>query len=158
MSQGLILKSDSEINIREFIDDTQSIACEWNHKLQFCQLFDTSDEIHHEMKTLHLSRMVHLKTMIREYVHNQKIHTFALVCFIHTNELCEDRLALAFSYIISAHVIVLKNRCFVCKKTNSQLCSLCNRAFYCSRECQFIDYPNHKDHCQKPTKELNHED
>lgn len=37
--------------------------------------------------------------------------------------------------------------CRVCKKDNAKKCSGCLRAFYCSIECQKIDWTDHKTRC-----------
>lgn len=157
-NEKVILKSDCQEYVEEFIQDANSLVCEWNHNLQFCQLLDTAEQVQQEIKNLTSSKLYHLKTMTREYIYKTKTYTFALVCFVHPSELLEDHLALAFNYIISAHVILLKNHCFVCKKTNSKLCSRCNLVFYCSRECQLIDRSVHKEICKKPQRQLNHND
>ncbi|TNV82760.1 hypothetical protein FGO68_gene7316 [Halteria grandinella] len=41
--------------------------------------------------------------------------------------------------------------CQVCQKQipNIKLCSACKSAYYCSRDCQKVDYPSHKFQCKK---------
>ena len=39
-------------------------------------------------------------------------------------------------------------KCRKCKKPDAySICSRCNLAFYCGKECQLVDWPNHKRSC-----------
>ena len=39
--------------------------------------------------------------------------------------------------------------CKVCGKKGEYKCSKCGKVIYCSRECQFKDWGNHKNNCNK---------
>ena len=44
------------------------------------------------------------------------------------------------------------NRCKLCGKRGEYKCSKCGKVCYCSRECQFKDWTNHKDNCRSSSK------
>lgn len=42
----------------------------------------------------------------------------------------------------------MNNKCKKCKKTGAQsICSRCTFVYYCSKECQISDWPQHKRNC-----------
>lgn len=44
-----------------------------------------------------------------------------------------------------------ENNCIVCGAKATNFCANCKNTYYCSREHQQIDWPNHKKVCKKPT-------
>ena len=45
-------------------------------------------------------------------------------------------------------------KCKKCEKQAYKRCSKCKSVWYCSRECQVGDWPNHKESCNRIAKEL----
>ena len=45
-------------------------------------------------------------------------------------------------------------KCNKCQKQAFKRCSKCKSVWYCSRECQVGDWPQHKEKCKKLAKEL----
>lgn len=47
--------------------------------------------------------------------------------------------------------------CTTCKlvRLNLSMCSKCKKTVYCSRECQKMDFPNHKKKCTAPSNNVN---
>jgi zinc finger MYND domain-containing protein 10 len=45
-------------------------------------------------------------------------------------------------------------KCGKCQKQAFKRCSKCKSVWYCSKECQVGDWPNHKSACNKKAKEL----
>jgi hypothetical protein len=43
----------------------------------------------------------------------------------------------------------LVDSCFVCAKATPIRCRACHDIFYCSRECQRIDWPHHREECER---------
>jgi hypothetical protein len=41
--------------------------------------------------------------------------------------------------------------CAQCNRTTGKTCSICRQAFYCSKECQKIQWPTHKHICKSKT-------
>lgn len=41
-------------------------------------------------------------------------------------------------------------KCFICGKANSKKCGRCGLKYYCSKECQKLDWKHHKPYCNKP--------
>src|SRR6266536_2388050 len=42
------------------------------------------------------------------------------------------------------------DECYVCQKLTKTRCSKCHQTYYCSEECQKIDWKEHKKSCKKP--------
>lgn len=45
-------------------------------------------------------------------------------------------------------------KCNKCQKQAYKRCSKCKSVWYCSRECQVGDWPQHKEKCKRITKEF----
>lgn len=46
----------------------------------------------------------------------------------------------------------MEKKCSNCKNERTDLlkCSICKTTFYCNKDCQKSDWPNHRQTCQKP--------
>ena len=46
----------------------------------------------------------------------------------------------------------MEKKCSNCKneQTNLLKCSICKTTFYCNKDCQKSDWPNHQQTCRKP--------
>lgn len=58
---------------------------------------------------------------------------------------------LCHQQFLTIEYVAAENQCAKCKKTsqNMKRCSRCRSVFYCSAECQFSHWSNHKTVCQK---------
>ena len=48
------------------------------------------------------------------------------------------------------------NNCKVCGKKGIIKCDKCQKALYCSRDCQFKDFPKHKKNCKEQKIKINY--
>ena len=65
----------------------------------------------------------------------------------------------SFERRTSTHTELYRHACRACSKSETDevrfsACARCNRAFYCSRECQLKDWPSHKAECKKLAKRV----
>ena len=123
-------------------------------------MFDTVDDLNKCLRNyLEKRNMRHIETVRKSYTLDGKKLTVFLICLFDESIAANfplNRLAFAFNYVTSCHVIVLKDKCVVCQRTaaNARLCSNCYRACYCSKDCQRADAAKHRQQCylKKPEK------
>ena len=61
-----------------------------------------------------------------------------------------NRISVCFSpFLFSPNLSFMPEQCSVCGKESTSRCSKCKTVYYCSRECQLRDWPNHKQSCNK---------
>ena len=158
MSNYIIVTSDCQTGISECLRDKKCLFAEWNYEREIEMMFDTGDQLHQCLwNYLETEKMRHIETVRKNYTLDAKQRTVFLIC-LFDESLADhspvNRLAFAFHYQTSCHVIVLKEECVVCRGTPARLCSSCYRACYCSKDCQRADAPKHKENCRltKPEK------
>mmetsp|Transcript_52 Transcript_52/g.104 ORF Transcript_52/g.104 Transcript_52/m.104 type:complete len:176 (-) Transcript_52:477-1004(-) len=78
-------------------------------------------------------------------------HSYLLVCLQNSrpehNVLCQ--LAFQCQRQFCGVSLLLKKRCFVCHKPTMMVCTGCQCACFCSRECQSQGWPGHKKLCKR---------
>jgi hypothetical protein len=105
----------------------------------------TIDEFQTEALNIHSQDVKFIAVLPRTYGGIK----FKLMLFQHPTALMIPcKIAFNCSRIFNGLSYLVKKICWTCKTPASKLCSACNAAVYCSKECQATHFRTHKEFCK----------